>query len=97
MMFAISLTGSATMSALVSQRGMLHPRWGFGIFVVHQVDVVVDFSPRTMQGHNGVVRYPAFLVERLVGDVVATGEVVAVRDKHRSVRRHDEETGSACK
>ena len=65
--------------------------------MVHQVDMVVDFF-RTMQGHNSMVqgcRIPCGAC--LAGDVVATGEVVAVRDKHRSVGGHDEETGAGCK
>ena len=40
---------------------------------------------------------PHSFVQRLTGDVVATREVVAVRDKYRPVGGHDEETGSARK
>ncbi len=64
--------------------------------MVHQVDVVVDFS-RAMQSHNGMVRDAAFLVERFASNVISTGKVVAVRDKHRSVGGHDEETSTARK
>ena len=39
----------------------------------------------------------AFLVEHLTDDVIATDKVVAVRDKHRSVGRHHEETSTARK
>ena len=50
-----------------------------------------------MQGDNGVVWYPSCLVERLAGNIVTTGEVMAVRDKHRSISGRDKKTGSTRK
>ena len=42
------------------------------------VDVAVDFC-ETMERHNGMVRDAAFLAQRLTSDVVAPGEVMAIR------------------